>query len=154
MHKVEWTPAEHRLIRIILTAVPEVTVLATVAMLFWPHEFAESSTAVGTGLWIGAASGLAMVLVLYVLPLLLFGLGLRAGTYAKLTVIIIAAPVWALAGLQPLVVSLVGGWDGVSPLAVVVAAAIGALDWCVFVVALRGRRRLPKPPSHRAATTH
>ena len=61
------------------------------------------------------------------------------------------APLWAVLGLQPLVASVIGGWAGVSPLAVATAAAAGVLDCCVFVLAVRGRRRLMPPSSRPAA---
>jgi hypothetical protein len=94
-----------------------------------------------------------MALALYAIPLLLFGLGLRAGTFGKLTATMAAAPVWAVLGLQPLMAALVGGWAGVSPVAVVAAAVTGVLNCFVFVAALRGRRRLQHPSSCRAAPT-
>ena len=153
MEKVEWTRGERRVINATLGAVPIVAAIATVAMLFSPHEFAESDTATGTGLWLGAVLGLTMVLVFYGLPLLLFALGLRAGTSTKVTATMIAAPLWAFLGLQPLVAAILGGCSGLSPLAVGTAAATGLLDCLVFGMALRGRRRLTSPPSHRAAAT-
>jgi hypothetical protein len=152
MDHVSWTPFERRVITTALAAAPLMAVIATAAMIVSPHEFAESDTATGWGLWLGAVLGLAMVLVLYVLPQLLFGLALRSATYGRVTAVAIVSPLLAFFGLQPLIAALIGGWAGVAPLAVVTAAAGGVLDCFVFIVALRGRRRLQRP--NRAAIHH
>ena len=153
METVQWTPFERRVARAALAAAPVMAVIMVAAMLHSPHEFAESDTATGWGLWLGALLGASMALILYVLPQLLFGLALRAPTRARLTATVIAAPVWAFLGLQPLLAALVAGWDGVVPLAVVTAGAAGVLDCFVFVVALRGRNRFGAPNGH-AAVPH
>ena len=91
-----------------------------------------------------------MAMVVYALPQLLFGLGLRSGTRGKLKATTIAAAFWVWLGLQPLVAGLVGGWSSVAPVAVVMVAAAGVLDGCVCVVALRGLRRLGAQPPNGA----
>ncbi len=107
-----------------------------------PAVFAESDTATGAGLWGGALVGLAMFTVAGPLPQLLFGLALRSGTRVALTAAAIGAPLWALyVGLLPFLAALIGGWEGVAPLAVLVTAAAGVLDVFVFVAARRGLRR-------------
>lgn len=150
MEPLRWTPFERRVIRLTLAAAPLMAVSATLAMLMSPKQFAESDTATGWGLWFGAVLGLAMVLVLYVLPQVFFGRALRSATYTRVTATAIASPLWVFLGLQPLVAALIGGWAGLAPLAVVTAAVAGVLDCLVFIVALRGRSRL-RPP-FRAAT--
>ncbi len=117
-------------------------VVGLVTMLLWPHELAESDTATGWGLWLGALLGLAMLLVMFALPQLLFGLALRSGARRKLTATAVASLIWVLLGLQPVAGAVVGGWSGLAPLAVVMVAVVSVLDVLVFAVAVRGLRRL------------
>ena len=139
------TEFERRVAWSALVAAPLLVVLGAVAMVMNPEAFAESDSATGAGLWLGAAFGLAMFVAFTAVPQLLFGLGLRSGTRAALTATLIAAPLWALYfGLLPLAAALIGGWSGLAPLAVLASAAAGVLDIFVFVAALRGRRRLSR----------
>jgi hypothetical protein len=135
-----------------VVAAPVMVVVGLVAMFVSPHEFAESDTATGWGLWLGAVLGLVVAMVVYALPQWLFGLGLRSGTRGKLKATAIGAAFWVWLGLQPLAAGLVSGWGGVAPVAVVMVAAAGVLDGCVCVVALRGLRRLGPHPPHPAET--
>ena len=137
------TAFERRVVTATLAAAPLMAVVGIIAMFLSPNAFAESDSATGVGLWLGAALGLAMLLVFYPLPQLLFGLALRSGTRGKLTATAIAAPLWAVFfGLLPLVSALTTGWTGVAPVAVIGAAAAAVLDCFVLVAALRGVRRL------------
>jgi hypothetical protein len=122
-------------------------IVGLIAVLVSPHEFAESDTATGRALWLGALAGWAVASTMYALPQLVFGLNLRAGTHGRLLATAIAAPIWAVLGLQPLVAGIVAGWSGISPVAVVVVAASGVLDALVFVAAFAGLRRLRQPPA-------
>jgi hypothetical protein len=132
-----------------LAAAPVMIAVGLVAMFVSPHEFAESDTATGWGLWLGAILGL-MAMVVYALPQPLFGLELRSGTRGKLKATAIGAAFWVWLGLQPLAAGLVGGWSGLAPVAVVMVAAAGVLDGCVCVVAVRRLRRLGAQPPNRA----
>lgn len=126
-----------------LAAVPVIVVLGVIAMFLSPHAFAESESTTGSGLWIGAALGLAMFLAFVGLPQLLFGLALRSGKRGRLTATALTAPIVALFfGLLPLVAALRDGWTGVAPLAVATAAAVAVLDAFVFAAAIRGRGRV------------
>jgi hypothetical protein len=137
------TTFERRVQGSALAAGPLLLVLGVLAMLMDPEAFAESDSASGAGLWLGAAFGLAMFVAFTAVPQLLFGLALRSGTRVALTSTAIFAPLWALYfGLLPLAAALIGGWSGLAPLAVLASAAAGALDVFVFVAAMRGRRRL------------
>jgi len=127
--------------------------VAIIAMLWSPHEFAESDTASGASLWLGAAFGLAVVLVVYALPQLAFGLALRSRHPRWLRFTAVASPLLAVFCLVPFLGALVNGWNGVSPVAVVTVACAGVLDSFVFVVALRQLRHRHDPP-HQAVTPH
>jgi hypothetical protein len=111
-------------------------------MFLSPHAMAESESATGPGLWLGAVLGLAAFLALYALPQLLFGLALHSGTRSKLTATMAAAPIWAIFfGLLPLIDAVHHSWKGFAPVAVATAAATGILDCFVFLAAYRGIRR-------------
>jgi hypothetical protein len=134
---------EKRVAASALAAAPLVAVFGIVAMFLSPHAFAESDSATGSGLWLGAVLGLALFVAFDALPQLLFGLALRSGTRGKLTATAVVAPLWAVYfGLLPLVSAITGGWKGLAPLAVVTAAAAGILDVFVFLAAFRRVRRL------------
>jgi succinate dehydrogenase hydrophobic anchor subunit len=149
--ELNWALIEKRVTTAALVAAPLLTVAAMIAMLWSPHEFAESDTASGTSLWLGAAFGLVMVLVVYALPQLAFGLALRSGRPRWLTFTAVASPLLAVFCLVPFVGALVNGWNGVSPVAVITVACAGVLDCFVFVVALR-RLRHGHDPLHPAVT--
>jgi hypothetical protein len=151
---VHWTRFERWVVGATLVAAPVMAACVILAMVLSPHEFAESDTATGWGLWLGAALGAGMALVVLVLPQLFFGLALRSGTREKLTLAASLSPIWAFLGLQPVVAALIGGWEGLAPGAVVTAAAAGVLDCLVFVVAWRGRRRLEPRYPNRGFTRH
>jgi hypothetical protein len=148
------TRFEQRVTTAALAAAPVVAILGVGAMLLAPHVFAESDTASGSGLWLGALLGLGAFAVVVAVPQLLFGLALRSGTRRKLTATAIGAPLWALyVGLLPLLGALENGWEGLAPLAVATAALAGGLDCFVTVAALRGLRRLrSRHPSPGAPT--
>ena len=134
---------ERRVAAAALGAAPIVVVLGLIAALLSPHVFAEDDSATGTDLWLGAAFGLAQFLVFLAVPQPLFGIALRSGTRRRLTATAIAAPLLAIfGGLLPAIGAITGGLDGVSGLAVVTSAGVGILDCFVFVIALRGVRRL------------
>ncbi len=148
---VRWTSFERWVVRAALAAAPMMVVGFIVAMFVSPHQLAESDTATGWGLWLGAALGATMALVFYALPQLLFGLALRSPTRQRLTMTAIASPVWVFLGLQGVLVGLIDGWAGVAPVAVVTAAAAAVLDCFVCAVAWRGRGRLTHHKTNRAA---
>ena len=154
MEAFHGTGFERWVVRAAVAAAPLMAVAMMIAVVRSPHEVAESDTARGWGLWLGAALGFALVLILYALPQLLFGLALRSPTSDRLNATAIASPIWALLGLQPLIAALIDGWEGLVPLAVVTTAAAGVLDCFVFVVAWRGRSRVRSQRSTRAATHH
>lgn len=133
-------PFERRVRRVALVAVPAAVVAAAAAALRSPHLMAESETAHGTGLWLGALAGVAMLLAVYVLPVLLFALALGAPTPRRLLALVTLAPPAALMGILPFIAAIIGGWGGVEPIAVVTAAVLGAVDCAVFVAAMRMRR--------------
>lgn len=149
-----WTSFERWVVRVALAAAPMMVVGFIVAMFVSPHQLAESDTATGWGLWLGAALGVAMAPVFYVLPQLLFGLALRSPTRERLTATAIASPVWVFLGLQGVLVGLIDGWAGVAPVAVVTAAAAAVLDCFVCVVAWRARRRLTHHQTNRTVIHH
>lgn len=154
MEAFHWTDFERWVVRAAVTAAPLMAVAMIIAVVRSPHEVAESDTASGWNLWLGAALGIALVMLLYALPQLLFGLALRSPSSARLDATAIASPIWALLGLQPLIAALIEGWEGLVPLAVMTTAAAGVLDCFVFVVAWRGRGRVRSQRSIRAATHH
>ena len=120
---------ERSVSRAALAAAPIMVVLGTVAMLVSPHIFAESESVTGTDLWVGASVGLGLFIVVGALPQLLFGLALRAGGRGKLEATAVAAPVWAVfVGGLPLIGAVIGGFEGLSPLASVTAVALAAPD--------------------------
>jgi hypothetical protein len=83
---------------------------------------AESETATGGGLWIGAAVDTTTLVAVIALPLLLFGLALGRALAAA-----ILPPVWAVcAGPIPSVSALVRDWEWLAPLATTAAAVVGA----------------------------
>jgi hypothetical protein len=139
---VDWTAFERWVTRAALVAAPLMAAVMLIGMVLSPHEVAGSDTAPGWGLWLGVALGFGMAVVVYALPQMLFGLALRSPSRERLNATALAAPIWAAFGLQPLIAALVGGWEGLVPLAVMTAAAAGVLDCFVFVVAWRGRSRL------------
>jgi hypothetical protein len=149
-----WNRMERRVTTSALAAAPLMTVVGTIAMVLSPGKFAESDTATGSGLWIGAIVGLATAMVVYALPQLLFGLALRAGTRRKLIATAVTAPLLAFLSLLPVAGAVIGGWAGVAPLAVVTVGAAGVLDCFVFVVAVRGLRRLGGHHADRTVAPH
>lgn len=154
MEALHWEGLERWVVRAAVAAAPLMAVAMIIAVVRSPREVAESDTASGWGLWLGAALGFALVMILYALPQLLFGLALRSPTSDRLNATAIASPIWALLGLQPLIAALINGWEGLVPLAVVTVAAAGVLDCFVFVVAWRGRGRVRSQRSMQAATHH
>ncbi|HUZ83924.1 MAG TPA: hypothetical protein VMU66_04470 [Gaiellales bacterium] len=138
--ELRWAPIERSVTAAALVAAPLLAAVALIAMLRSPHEFAESETASGASLWLGAAFGLATLLAVYALPQLAFGLALRAGRPRWLRFTAVTSPVLAVVALVPFLGALVNGWNGVSPIAVVTVACAGVLDCFVFVVALRRLR--------------
>lgn len=151
---MHWTAFEKWVARAALAAAPLMAVVMLIAMVLSPNEVAESDTATGWGLWLGVALGFATAMVVYALPQLLFGLALRSPTRERLKATLIGAAIWAVLGLQPLIAALVGGWEGLVPVAVVTAAAAGVLDCFVFAVAWRSRSRHEQQHSNRIATHH
>lgn len=151
---MHWTTLEKWVTRAALAAAPLMAAVMLIAMVLSPHEVAESDTASGWGLWLGVAVGFAMAMVIYALPQLLFGLALHSPTRERLNATAIAAPIWAVFGLQPLIGALVGGWEGLVPLAVVTAAAAGVLDCFVFAVAWQSRSRHERRHSNRVTIHH
>ena len=146
------TPFEERVALACWAAVPVVVILGVVAMLMQPEVFAETETTDGTTPWGGAIAGLSAFLLFTAAPLAFFGHALRAGTRRLLTITIIAAAILALyGGLIPLLGALVGGWEGVSALAVLTGAAVGVLEGFVVVAAVGARRRLGPERSAPAA---
>lgn len=151
--ELTWAIIARRVTTAALVAAPLLAVVAIIAMLWSPHEFAESDTASGASLWLGAAFGLAVVLVVYALPQLAFGLALRSRRPRWLRFTAVASPLLAVFCLVPFLGALVNGWNGVSPVAVVTVACAGVLDSFVFVVALRQLRHRHDPP-RQAVTPH
>lgn len=151
--ELKWALIEKRVTTAALVAAPLLAVVAMIAMLWSPHEFAESDTASGASLWLGAAFGLATVLVVYALPQLAFGLALRSGRRRWLIFTAIASPLLAVFCLVPFLGALVNGWNGVSPVAVDTVACAGVLDCFVFVVTLRLLRH-GDDPLRPAVTPH
>ena len=146
-HDDDRTPFERRVTVAAFAAAPILAGLGVIAMLISPEVFAASEESTGAGLWIGALFGLAMFLAFVALPPLLFGLALRSGRGRWLTATLIGAPALALyMGLLPLIGAILGGWDGVSPLAVLAAAAAAVLEGFVFAAALRAQGRLGRRP--------
>lgn len=124
-----------------LVAVPVVVGLGVVAMIISPEAFAETEPTAGGTPWGGAVAGLAMFLAVTALPLGLFSWALRARRRSGLILTAAAAPYLAVfAGLLPLAGALVEGWDGLSPLAVVLAAGCAVADGFVLAAALRELR--------------
>ncbi len=127
-----------RVARAALAAVPLVVGLGVVAMIVSPEVFAETESATGETPWGGAIFGLATFLAFTALPLGLFSWALRAGRRRGLVLTAIGAPFLALAfGVIPLAGALIGGWEGVSPLAVLVGAGCAVLNGFVLAAALR-----------------
>jgi hypothetical protein len=119
-------------------AIPPVVVLGVVAMLSSPEVFAETQDSSGATPWGGAIAGLALFLLFTAAPLAFFGHALRAGTRGRLTAALIGAAVLALyGGLLPLAGALVGGFEGVSAIAVLTAAGVAVLEAFVVAAALR-----------------
>jgi hypothetical protein len=135
------SPLERRVARAAPAVAAIMALTGLVAMLVSPHAFAESDSATGRELWVGAVLGLVLFLVVYPLPQLLFGLGLRSGRRGALVATSILAPLWAVFfGVTPLIGAIAGGWSGVAPVAVLGAAAAAVFDGFVLVAALRGLR--------------
>jgi hypothetical protein len=151
---VDWPSIESRVQTAVAAAAPLLVAVGIAAALASPHELAESDTATGWGLWLGALAGLVQLLAVYALPQLLFAHALRSGTRPLLTVTVIAAPLWSVLALLPLVSALASGWSGVAPLAVVAVGAVGLLDCLVFVVALRRLRRQPRRGAGTGSAPH
>lgn len=124
-----------------LAAVPVVAGLGTVAMVLSPEGFAETEAVAGETPWGGAIFGLAMFLAFTALPLGLFSWALRTRRRRALVLTAIAAPYLAIfSGILPLAGALIGGWEGVSPLAVAVAAGCAVIHGFVLAAALRELR--------------
>jgi hypothetical protein len=108
-------------------------------MLRSPYGFAEVQGSSGPTPWGGAIAGLALFLLLTAAPLAFFGHALRAGTRGRLTAALIGAAVLGLyGGLLPFIGALVGGWEGVSAIAVLTAAGVAVLEGFVVAAAVRG----------------
>ncbi|HMN99426.1 MAG TPA: hypothetical protein PKD59_08440 [Miltoncostaeaceae bacterium] len=119
-------------------AAPVIAAVGVVCAIVWPEAVSgEADPTTG-----GIVAGTVAFVLVTAAPLVLFGWALRSGNPRALTVVAVAAPVWAVwFGLIPLVGALVGGWEGLAPPAVVTAAAAGVLDGFVLVAARRGLRR-------------
>lgn len=127
-----------RVARAALAAVPVVFALGTVAMILSPEVFAESEGTSGGTPWAGALAGLAMFLAVTAVPLALFAWALHARRRGGLVATAIAAPLLAVqTGVLPLVGALVGGWDGLSPLAVLVGAGCAVVYGFVLAAVVR-----------------
>jgi len=130
-----------------LAAAPVMVVVGAVAMALSPRVFAEcNATGPCPRMWLGASSGLALALVVYALPQLLFGLALRSGRRRPLRATAIAAPLFAAFLLVTTSVNYANGFSGVSGTATVMVTAAGLLDVLVFVAALRALRRTRAEP--------
>ncbi len=132
------TPLERRTEVATVASVPVIAALGVVAALTSPEAVSSESDPTIGGL---VAGGVAFVLVTAG-PQVLFWLGLRSGTARGLTATATGAAIWAAwFGLVPLAGALVGGWEGLSPVAIATASAAGVLDAFVVVAARRGLRR-------------
>jgi hypothetical protein len=146
---------ERLVARAALAAAPIMAALGTIAMVLSPHVFAESDSATGTGLWVGAGFGLAVFLLVAALPQLLFGLALRSGGRVKLEATAVGAPVWSIfVGGLPAIAAAIDHWEGVSVPASISAGTAAVLDGLVFVAARRGLRRLGPRRANHAAPRH
>ncbi len=129
-------------------AVPAVVVLGAIAMLIQPEVFAETEDTGGATPWGGAIAGLALFLLFTAVPPALFGHALRAGTRRGLVVTLLAAALLALyVGVLPLIQALVAGWDGLSVIAVLTAAAVAVLEGFVVAAAVTGIGRIDRGPA-------
>ena len=133
------TPFAERVALACWAAIPPVAVLGLVAMLRSPGVFAEAQDSSGPTPWGGAIAGLAFFLLFTAAPLAFFGHALRAGTRGRLTAALIGAAVLALyGGVLPLAGAVVGGWEGLSAIAVLTAAGVAVLEGFVVAAAARG----------------
>lgn len=128
-----------------LGAVPVVVGLGVVAMVISPEAFAETEAIAGTTPWAGAIAGLAAFLAFTALPLGLSAWALRAGGRRALLAVAVVAPFLILfGGVFPLAGAIVGGWQDLSALAVLVSAGCAVLEGFVLAAALRAMKR-PSP---------
>lgn len=137
------TAFERRVATAAFAAAPALVVMGVVAVLTSPHVMAEDELATGRDLWLGAAFGGLLFVLVTAVPQVLFGLGLRRTTRAPLVATAVLAGVWAVyIGLMPLAQVIVEGWDGVAPAALIASAAMGVLDALVCAAAVIALRRV------------
>jgi hypothetical protein len=121
-----------------LVAAPLLVLAGILAAVVSPDVMAGDETATGRDLWLGAAVGALEFALVVALPPVLFALALRSGRRRPIVATAVVAPLWALGtAFIPLAGALVGGFEGVSAIAVVAAALAGVLDVALGLAAWR-----------------